>query len=196
MSSTSKTKTISGISSIRNNSTGEEERIVASSLRPDGTVRKERKVRAGYMPEEDAVRFTSSRVQGKKLPEGYVVGIGVVNAPQSNDAPMSKNAKKNARRRKKKEEGGDEDENGEGEIDQITSVKHEVLARPAVQDQKSDAGLDKKIKALKKKLRQVDELMEKPPSELQAEQLQKIERRGEVVKELEELESELAELNI
>jgi partner of Y14 and mago protein len=50
------------------------ERIIPGTRRPDGSMRPTRRVRPGFIPLEDQVRFQSRRVAERQLPPGYVVG--------------------------------------------------------------------------------------------------------------------------
>ncbi|KAG8733775.1 hypothetical protein FRC11_002549 [Ceratobasidium sp. 423] len=97
------------------------ERVVPSTRRADGTVRKEIKIRPGFTPQEDVGRFRGSRQQAadkSALPKGHIVGWV---APPSEDKPkpklkpgsltpaidtagMSKAQKKNAKRTEKRAE--------------------------------------------------------------------------------------------
>ncbi|KIY73671.1 hypothetical protein CYLTODRAFT_190731 [Cylindrobasidium torrendii FP15055 ss-10] len=83
------------------------QRVIPESRRPDGSVRKELKVRPGFTPQEDVQRFRGTRqaqADSRKLPPGHVVGW--TPPPQGSDPtkPMSKSQKKNAKRKEKKEE--------------------------------------------------------------------------------------------
>ncbi|KAJ3113035.1 hypothetical protein HDU96_003845 [Phlyctochytrium bullatum] len=161
-------------------------RIIPQSRRADGTVRKERKVRPGYVPAEDVERYSNSRMEAAKLPPGYVVGMGVVGSTGSNDgaatAGMSKSAKKNAKRRAAKQQ---QQENGGADNDEAEPESAEGAAAPAsapaVEAQsESPAEVEKKLKALKKKLRQIQEIEAKDASTLVAEQKEKLAKKGEI----------------
>mmetsp|Transcript_15246 Transcript_15246/g.38474 ORF Transcript_15246/g.38474 Transcript_15246/m.38474 type:complete len:88 (-) Transcript_15246:768-1031(-) len=66
------------------------EKIIASSRRPDGTLRKEIRVRAGYVP-QDEVRRYESRAQ---ILEKQRVAIGVVGANFEGEEQKKKGASK------------------------------------------------------------------------------------------------------
>jgi partner of Y14 and mago len=71
-------------------------------------VRKERKIRPGFTPQEDVARFRSTRqqaVDARALPKGHVPGWTPPGsaAPEKKD-PQSKSAKKNEKRREKRKE--------------------------------------------------------------------------------------------
>ncbi|MBW0476225.1 hypothetical protein O181_015940 [Austropuccinia psidii MF-1] len=90
---------------IRDPNTGD--RKVAPTKRPDGTFRKEIKIRPGFTPQEDLSKFRSSRQQesdSRKLPKGSVIGFI---KPESSPAQMalkgmSEAQKKNAKRKEKR----------------------------------------------------------------------------------------------
>ncbi|KAH9462825.1 hypothetical protein Pst134EA_014915 [Puccinia striiformis f. sp. tritici] len=97
------TPSTSGIVSDPN--TGD--RKVAPSKRPDGTLRKEIKIRPGFTPQEDVSKFRSARqseFESKKLPKGSVVGLTrpQVAVAQSALRGMSDAQKKNAKRKEKR----------------------------------------------------------------------------------------------
>ncbi|KAG6813477.1 hypothetical protein H0H92_010502 [Tricholoma furcatifolium] len=84
------------------------ERVIPESRRPDGTVRKQIKIRPGFTPQEDVRRFRGTRqaqMDANALPKGHIIGWAPPpQAPASDGKPMSKAAKKNAKRREKKQE--------------------------------------------------------------------------------------------
>jgi partner of Y14 and mago len=71
-------------------------------------VRKERKIRPGFTPQEDVARFRSNRQQAmeaRTLPKGHVPGWAPPGAAASETKePQSKSAKKNEKRREKRKE--------------------------------------------------------------------------------------------
>ncbi|CAA7259695.1 unnamed protein product [Cyclocybe aegerita] len=87
------------------------ERVIPESRRPDGTVRKQIKIRPGFTPQEDVRRFRGTKqaqMDHNALPKGHIVGWAP--PPTSTAAsnanagkPMSKSAKKNAKRKEKRE---------------------------------------------------------------------------------------------
>ncbi|KAJ6614314.1 hypothetical protein B0H10DRAFT_1692365, partial [Mycena sp. CBHHK59/15] len=92
------------------------ERVIPESRRPDGTVRKQIKIRPGFTPQEDVRRFRGTKqaqLDANALPKGHI--IGWTPPPSSSQAsgsaakPMSKSAKKNAKRREKKDDKKDSD---------------------------------------------------------------------------------------
>lgn len=84
------------------------DRVVPESRRADGSVRKERKIRPGFTPQEDVARFRSSRqqaVDARALPKGHIPGWVPPGAstPEKKEA-QSKSAKKNEKRKEKRME--------------------------------------------------------------------------------------------
>ncbi|CAE7093105.1 unnamed protein product [Rhizoctonia solani] len=66
------------------------ERVVPSTRRADGSVRKELKIRPGFTPQEDVSRFRGTRQQAadrSALPKGHIVGWV---APSSETKPKPK----------------------------------------------------------------------------------------------------------
>ncbi|PSR73613.1 hypothetical protein PHLCEN_2v10532 [Hermanssonia centrifuga] len=89
------------------------ERVIPESRRPDGTVRKEKKIRPGFTPQEDVRRFRGTRqaqMDVTALPKGHI--IGWTPPPSSTQAKstagMSKSAKKNEKRKEKRKDKKDE----------------------------------------------------------------------------------------
>ncbi|EUC66741.1 mago-bind domain protein [Rhizoctonia solani AG-3 Rhs1AP] len=86
------------------------DRVVASTRRADGSVRKELKIRPGFTPQEDVGRFRGSRQQASDkntLPKGHIVGWVAPSSetkPKPKPAEMTKAQKKNAKRAEKRAE--------------------------------------------------------------------------------------------
>jgi len=103
------------------------ERVIPESRRADGSLRKERKIRPGFTPQEDVSRFRGSRQQQmdrSSLPKGHILGwVAPAGATKNaggkpefpplsagssggagggTDKPLSKTAAKNAKRKAKK----------------------------------------------------------------------------------------------
>jgi len=105
------------------------ERVIPESRRPDGSFRKQIKIRPGFTPQEDVRRFRGTKqaqMDATALPKGHIIGWA---PPPKSTAesvsaakPLSKSAKKNAKRREKKvekkevpEDWEEEEEEGGGE---------------------------------------------------------------------------------
>ncbi|KAA1466185.1 hypothetical protein DENSPDRAFT_830938 [Dentipellis sp. KUC8613] len=86
------------------------ERVIPESRRPDGTVRKQIKIRPGFTPQEDVQRFRGSRQQAmdaRALPKGQIMGWVAPSAPAKKEGeskPLSKSAKKNEKRKEKRKQ--------------------------------------------------------------------------------------------
>ncbi|KAJ7507728.1 hypothetical protein B0H11DRAFT_2153331 [Mycena galericulata] len=90
------------------------ERVIPESRRPDGTVRKQIKIRPGFTPQEDVRRFRGTKQaqqDANVLPKGHIIGWAPPPSSQASGSatkPMSKSAKKNAKRREKKDDKKEE----------------------------------------------------------------------------------------
>ena len=86
--------------------TADGEVIIAGTRRPDGTYRKERKVRAGYVPPEEMGAFQTRGSMFRAAQAEAGIPGAPPGAPAGGEAeavPMSKAAKKNAARKKKRQ---------------------------------------------------------------------------------------------
>uniref|UniRef100_A0A0A8YRP8 WIBG Mago-binding domain-containing protein n=1 Tax=Arundo donax TaxID=35708 RepID=A0A0A8YRP8_ARUDO len=200
----------------------EGERIIAPTRRPDGTLRKAIRIRAGYVPQEEVAIYQSKgalmRKSGPDVPPGYDPTLAV-------DAkPKTKAAKRNERRKEKRQQaslandkgkGLDIEEGDSGETDKVLSSKTDkhsnsvdsvtkqisgfaisespVIATPSTTDnsqpESSAPDIDKKIRALKKKIRLAEAQLQGDPEKLKAEtqeKMKKIEGWREELKLLED----------
>lgn len=118
---------------------------------------------------------------------------------KSESQPMSKSAKKNAKRKEKKKQHQQSAPEGTGpsEVSISQTLARTKLSEDSVKETQANdkAAIEKKIRNLKKKLKQVDDLKTKIDSgeikNPEKEQLAKIERRQELVDEIENLELDL-----
>lgn len=118
---------------------------------------------------------------------------------KSESQPMSKSAKKNAKRKEKKKQHQQSAPEGTGpsEVSISQTLARTKLSEDSVKEAQANdkAAIEKKIRNLKKKLKQVDDLKTKIDSgeikNPEKEQLAKIERRQELVDEIESLELDL-----
>jgi partner of Y14 and mago len=92
-------------------------------------VRKERKIRPGFTPQEDVARFRSTRqqaVDARTLPKGHVPGWAPPGAAASETKEsQSKSAKKNEKRKEKRKEKRQEvvQENWDSEAEEDATAK-------------------------------------------------------------------------
>lgn len=118
---------------------------------------------------------------------------------KSESQPMSKSAKKNVKRKEKKKQHQQSAPEGTGpsEVSISQTLAKTKLSEDSVKEAQANdkAAIEKKIRNLKKKLKQVDDLKTKIDSgeikNPEKEQLAKIERRQELVDEIENLELDL-----
>ncbi|KAF8351526.1 hypothetical protein F5887DRAFT_1125689 [Amanita rubescens] len=128
------------------------ERIVPESRRPDGSVRKELKIRKGFTPQEDVRRFRGSKQQqldASALPKGHIIGWTppTSSAAQADEStkPTTKSAKKNAQRKKKKAEKKQEvvpDSWDDGDEEDTQDAKKSEQVATASDEQKKSGDAD------------------------------------------------------
>ena len=170
--------------------------VIAASQRPDGSWRKERKVKVGYVPQDEVEKYESRTKkffsEKPEYPPGYNPNASGV------EKPLSKNQKKNERKKQKRQV----QLNGENSstLPPTTEVTEAVnkLSIEKVSCNKAStakafdqADLLKKIKALKKKLKQIDQLEEKlsKGEALEDLQIEKISKKTKLEQELKQLQS-------
>ncbi|KAK4556172.1 hypothetical protein LTR86_006869 [Recurvomyces mirabilis] len=184
----------SGIHNLSNGSS-----IIPSSLRPDGSLRKEIKVRPGYKPAEDVEVYKNrtaegfrNRGKGGGVPGANdVVGAGAEEklAPHKLAAAAGKNAKRREARRKAAADGhGD----GAGDDEDVKTNGHGKLdgaVEEAAVEIDPEAEAAKEARKLAKKLRQARELKEKKEQggDLLPEQFAKVIKIQELIRQLEGL---------
>lgn len=172
---------------ITTSATGE--RHIPSSIRPDGSVRKEIRVRPGYRPPEDVELYKNRTAEAhKNRGKGGVLGADSVSATPD---PPSAAANKNAKRREARKKAA-----------ASATTKNDAPATTTVSDQPptsvepvKDVPVDpeveksKEAKKLAKKLRQARELQDKKEKgdSLLPEQFQKVIKINELIRQLETL---------
>lgn len=161
------------------------ERHIPASVRPDGSLRKEIRVRPGYRPPEDVELYKNRTAQGfrDRIKTGVPGAEGLTSDedPAKASAAANKNAKRREARKKAAAaatEGKDEEKPAENK-DTPEPVKP---VDPA-------ADKEKEAKKLAKKLRQARELKDKKEKgdALLPEQFEKVIKINELIRQLETL---------
>jgi partner of Y14 and mago protein len=153
-------------------------RIIPSSVRADGTLRKAIKVRPGYKPPEDVEVYKNRTSEAwKNRGKGGVPGAEPIDSDKAKDGAAGKNAKRREARKKAAAENKDEPPAKK----EVKKVEEEVVD-PEVEKQKE-------AKKLVKKLRQAKELKDKKEqgAALLPEQFEKVIRINELIRQLDSL---------
>jgi len=178
---------------------GDGQAIIPSSRRADGTTRKEIKIRPGYKPPEDVETYKSRNAESwrSKGARG-VPGTDGSQIEQNEPDGKSKNAKRREAARKKKESddqrGVDDVEGALGHMQLETGQQVEETKTGGEGD--PDSERQKKIRNQLKKLRAVNELKDRKSAgeKLSAEQLIKIGKEQELLRDLVKLDYQGPEL--
>lgn len=178
-------------SGIRRLSNGDS--VIPSSVRADGSVRKEIRVKPGYKPPEDVEVYKNRTAEAwKNRGKGGVPGAQVVGAEETTST-ASTAANKNAKRREARKraaaagvaEGDDED----GGRNEDAEKANGAPASESKEEVEPEAEKAKEARKLAKKLRQARELQEKKEKgdELLPEQLAKVIKMNELIRQLDSL---------
>ena len=178
---------------------GDGQAVIPSSRRADGTTRKEIKIRPGYKPPEDVETYKSRNAESwrSKAARG-VPGADGSQSEQNEPDGKSKNAKRREAARKKKESDGqqgvDDVEGALGNMQLDSGQQVETTKTHGETD--PDSERQKKIRNQLKKLRAVNELKDRKSAgeKLSAEQLIKIGKEQELVRDLVKLDYQGPEL--
>ncbi|KAF9194713.1 hypothetical protein BGZ51_007940 [Haplosporangium sp. Z 767] len=169
-------------------------RVIPMTRRPDGTIRKERKVRPGYTPPEDVAKYTN-----QVLNSARPVAPSSSSSLNSSSAPKTKTQMKNDKRKAKRKEEA-------AVIDAALaagSIPEQLSNNATSTEQKQESAADtittatahtsvdpeKKLRALNKKLRQVEQLKERQEKgeTMLPEQIEKISKMDELLAQIAEL---------
>ena len=159
------------------------ERHIPESKRADGTTRKAIKIRPGYRPPEDVEVYKNRTAENfRNRGKGPVPGAdGLKDDKQA--PPSSASGNKNAKRREARKKAKAA---GEVEGDAAPAPAEEAGKEEAADP---EAEKEKKVRTLKKKIRQAKELKEKKETgeSLLPEQIAKVIKINELIRELDAL---------
>ncbi|KAG0056837.1 hypothetical protein BGZ83_003131 [Gryganskiella cystojenkinii] len=187
--STPPAKTIAGIQQKE-----DDVRVIPMTRRPDGTYRKERKIRPGYTPPEDVAKYTNTILSANRPAPAPVASSTTPSTPKTKT--QLKNEKRKAKRKEETtgSEPGQEESNGIEASSTDATATTETTTSPKDADTPASTtpvDMEKKLRALNKKLRQVEQLKEKQDK---GETL--LPEQQEKVSKLDELLAQIAELSI
>ncbi|XP_019171605.1 PREDICTED: partner of Y14 and mago-like [Ipomoea nil] len=182
----------------------EGERILAPTRRPDGTSRKPIRIRAGYIPQEEVAVYQSKGALWRKemaalqeVPPGYDPASDV---PKTKSKSAMRNERKKEKRLQAALEKGKDPENADissdetpnhlsNQVESVASQINELTMGTELQD------VDKKIRALKKKIRLTEAQQQKTKEkDMKPEQLEKVAKLEDWHKELKLLEDKRTQL--
>lgn len=169
------------------------ERHIPSSVRPDGSKRKEIKIRPGYKPPEDVEVYKNRTADAfKNRGSGGIPGAQGLRDESKDQGSSSsnKNAKRREARKKAKavddvDAGANMKESGEGS----EKVDWRSKETQKVEEVDPEVEKEKKARNLRKKLKQAKELKEKKEGgiTLLPEQFAKVIKISELIRELDAL---------
>ncbi|KAL6761293.1 hypothetical protein V8C86DRAFT_2535180 [Haematococcus lacustris] len=197
--------------------TADGEKILPQTRRPDGTLRKERRIRDGYTPQEEQQTYQS---RGVLVRQNVPVcpGLDTEAIASAAKQAMSKSQKKNEKRKEKKLEADSVSSSSCSAASGPTASKPAPNQPPAAKPPPPAAPLaeappsaaptagpgadsgaqtaDKQLRALRKKLRQAEGLAERASSgaRLTTEEQDKVAKVAAWSQEVEELERKLGQI--
>ena len=193
-------------SGIKTNSDGRS--VIPSSKRADGSTRKEIRVRPGYKPPEDVETYKNRSAESWK-------NRGTAGVPGAEPVATgaTENKSKNAKRREAARRKAQENRVDDGEVELIAGMATHTLDGEGKQNEgcrysgkpvenpqstvEEDTEKQKKIRNVLKKLKAVRELKEKKANgeTLSHDQIMKVGKEPELVRDLQKLEYEGPELD-
>ncbi|KAF1945817.1 hypothetical protein EJ02DRAFT_451233 [Clathrospora elynae] len=169
------------------------ERHIPSSVRPDGSLRKEIRVRPGYRPPEDVEVYKNRTAEGfRNRGKAGVPGADGLKSeedPSKSSPAANKNAKRREARKKAAAAAGDGKDEDKDNVNPVQS-KGKETAKPEPENVVDpEAEKDKDAKKLMKKLRQARDLKDKKDKgdKLLPEQFEKVIKINELIRQLETL---------
>lgn len=166
------------------------ERHIPSSVRPDGSKRKEIKIRPGYKPPEDVEIYKNRTAEGFRTRGSG--GVPGADGLKDDDAGSSSPANKNAKRREARKKAKAAEESAAGPVGADGGLTKDNWRKEGPEEEQAadpEIEREKKARNLKKKLKQAKELKEKNDggAALLPEQLAKVIKISELVRELDAL---------
>ncbi|KAJ3645841.1 hypothetical protein Zmor_023467 [Zophobas morio] len=160
--------------------------FIPASQRPDGTWRKARRVKEGYVPQEEVPLYES---KGKQFmnkntkPEPVKLSTGeTAHRPIPGLFIIEDKEKKQPKKKNKK-------------VEEVTKQLENTTISEKTKDTPAQTDPAKKLKNLKKRLREVEALEEKLKNGLipkpEPEQLTKIQRKNDLLMQIRELEKQI-----
>jgi partner of Y14 and mago protein len=173
---------------ITTSATGE--RHIPASLRPDGSLRKEIRVRPGYRPPEDVEVYKNRTAEGFR--NRGKTGVPGAEGLKSEEklSTSSPAANKNAKRREARKKAAAAGDDGNEEEVKPTETKEKEAAKSEPEKPVDPAAeREKEAKKLMKKLRQARDLKDKKEQgdKLLPEQFEKVIKINELIRQLEGL---------
>lgn len=172
------------------------ERHIPSSVRADGTLRKEIRVRPGYRPPEDVELYKNRTAEGFRN-RGKAGVPGAEGLKTDDDSSkLTAAANKNAKRREARKKAAAASSDGKTDQEKLAEVKvtgeKDKAQEPVVEPEKPkdpEAEKEKEAKKLMKKLRQARDLKDKKEKgdKLLPEQFEKVIKINELIRQLETL---------
>ncbi|XP_068311371.1 partner of Y14 and mago-like [Pyrus communis] len=197
----------------------EGERLLGPTRRPDGTLRKPIRIRAGYVPQEEVAIYQSKGALWKKEMASAAGPPGYDDTSVDTTKPKTKSVKRNERKKEKRIQAALEkektSESGETKEEEVENLGHVSEAVKSLASQMNELGvssspslvtppsdstedsspagpaqdIDKKIRALKKKIRLAEAQQQKAnQQDVKSEQLDKLTKLEGWRKELKLLE--------
>jgi partner of Y14 and mago protein len=174
------------------------QRHIPSSIRADGSIRKEIKIRPGYRPPEDIEAYKNRTAEAwRNRSKGGIPGAETVDGEKTmgkENSAASKNAKRReARKRaaeKEKQKGVEKEEDEPSKVDDADCGEEAKSGQNGqVEAVDPEVENEKEARKLAKKLRQARELKDRKEKgdSLLPEQLEKVIRINELIRQLDAL---------